>query len=437
MLEHMDFFRSASLCLAICWALFDDFPSSAAQSTIALLEYTGRGDIISNPVGLRAVLDEAEDHLRTKYGFQLNVTRKTFNIYRSNPTLCDDLETEMALWAGQLRYNETLDIAGMAIIGPDCLWTSSMNYMAKEWEIPVFVPSMHFANRGNNNRSDYSTLTRVAPFDNEEMVKFVYNVLTMFNCTTCPVVVLCDYDYYRTRESLQGRFITSACRALESGLHKGNKIDTKLFLVNTADTSAVQEILIKASAIAKVIFLVAPGDRVRSIMLAASDQLLTGKEYLYFAVQPWHETEFFGNVTWYSETDPDRNADARAAFDSLFKISTRFENTPEYRNLTSEVKRVSEEKYGYNFSHKDEVLNETLANGGDTSDGPALCRSMWNRTYTVLGNDVVIDAKGDRSVDWILSQMDSTDKFRPIMEYSARSGLLQPRRDPVDNSTTQ
>ncbi|XP_055330353.1 atrial natriuretic peptide receptor 1-like [Paramacrobiotus metropolitanus] len=73
--------------------------------------------------------------------------------------------------------------------------------------------------------------------------------------------------------------------------------------------------------------------------------------------------------------------------------------------------------------------------GGDPYDGVTWSKRMWNRTFSVLGQEVVININGDRDADWALKQMDSkTGNFLPVLEYSASRKALEPSRDPVDKT---
>lgn len=53
-----------------------------------------------------------------------------------------------------------------------------------------------------------------------------------------------------------------------------------------------------------------------------------------------------------------------------------------------------------------QVLNQTITSGGSPQDGAALSKLMWNRTFTILGKNIVINGNGDRDSDWALNQMD-------------------------------
>ncbi|XP_055357206.1 atrial natriuretic peptide receptor 1-like [Paramacrobiotus metropolitanus] len=176
-------------------------------------------------------------------------------------------------------------------------------------------------------------------------------------------------------------------------------------------------------------------------------------EVVYFTIELFQSAKFFGNITWNTGESDGRDSDARTAFSSLFKISLRNPDvTPEYRNVTDEIKRRSENIFGYTFALEEEVnpfamanyyalvifaqvVNQTIALGRNPLDGGALNRLMWNRTYTILGQDIILNANGDREADWALNQMDvETGNFVPVMEYSAKRKALESSRNPVDNS---
>lgn len=96
---------------------------------------------------------------------------------------------------------------------------------------------------------------------------------------------------------------------------------------------------------------------------------------------------------------------------------------------------MAEEKYNYTFGNEsvstfvtafyDAVLlyglalNETLARGGNQSDGTAIVKAMWNKTFTGITGDVNIDANGDRIADYSLLDMDpTTNEFKvQIVHY--------------------
>lgn len=85
---------------------------------------------------------------------------------------------------------------------------------------------------------------------------------------------------------------------------------------------------------------------------------------------------------------------------------------------------MAQEKYNYTFGNEsvstfvtsfyDAVLlyglalNETIEKGGNQSDGIAIVKAMWNKTFTGITGDVNINDNGDRIADYSLLDMDPT-----------------------------
>ena len=52
-----------------------------------------------------------------------------------------------------------------------------------------------------------------------------------------------------------------------------------------------------------------------------------------------------------------------------------------------------------------------MANGGDPSDGAAVSDLMLNRSYNILGQDIFMNADGDRRSEFELRQLGSDGTF--------------------------
>ncbi|XP_055333501.1 atrial natriuretic peptide receptor 1-like [Paramacrobiotus metropolitanus] len=420
-------------------------PPADATININLLEFVVRGNETSNAGALNAVFDKGEEDLRTKYGSLFNITRSRF-YDRNGATDCSHLEQTATLWATRMYCGNVHENSVMAVFGPSCpAATAMISYLAKEWNIPTFSGLGLGLSGGTGalDRTRYSTLTRVSDIMDADMNQFIYKVLTAFGYHT--VVLLCDDDNDDDLYTTMCMSVVDALRHYGLTTDRSHQFTVNRFYIQADDRANIRHYLQDSSDVARVILIFAPASHVRSIMLAAFDKNMTGEEYVYFAVQP------AGDITWYSEKDAGRNEDARTAFRSLFIMSPRVKETPEYQNFSKEVQRLSTEKYNYVFSPGEQVnpvavsyyyaldmysqvLNETITNGDNPNDGAALSQRMRNRTYTVLGRDITINVNGDTSSDWLLSQMNSTGNFTSVMEYSARQRILQPSRDPVDNS---
>ncbi|XP_025416867.1 atrial natriuretic peptide receptor 1-like isoform X4 [Sipha flava] len=185
-----------------------------------------------------------------------------------------------------------------------------------------------------------------------------------------------------------------------------------------------------------VMVVCASPSRVRDILLAAEElNMIDSGEYVFFNIELFSSLNNESLTPWYVSNDTtERNERARKAYGALLTVTARTPNNDAYRNFSVEVKRVAEEKYNYTFGNEsvstfvtafyDAVLlyglalNETLASGGNQSDGAAIVKAMWNKTFTGITGDVNIDANGDRIADYSLLDMDpETNEFKIVANY--------------------
>ncbi|GAU93743.1 hypothetical protein RvY_05634-2 [Ramazzottius varieornatus] len=273
---------------------------------------------------------------------------------------------------------------------------------------------------------------------------FVFKLLNQYSYST--VGILCD----DANDVLQ--IYVPMCTALFDTLRLQFNVTASRFYVNASDTTNVKHYLDEIKSIARVVIIIAYGSRIRPIMLNALDQGMTNGEYVYFTFELYPSANFFGNMSWYTNNVDGRDEDAKLAYRSLFVISLRNDVTAEYNNFTERIKKVSAERYGYTYAPNEEVnpfavayyfalhmygevLNITISNGGNPMDGVALSRLMWNRTFTILGKTIKINANGDRESDWALQQMSPEGRFRAVMEYSASNQTLFKSKRTSDGHT--
>ncbi|XP_055338619.1 atrial natriuretic peptide receptor 3-like [Paramacrobiotus metropolitanus] len=433
------------------------FTTYASTLDIALMEFalTGRNPVADQSA--KAAWDKGEELLRTNYGSLLNVTGERF---LPNPwEACYDTGSLALNWAARYYYRQTTGDPVLAMIGSDCpLPAKSLANFATEWNIPIMTTNS--GDSGFYDKQRYPTLTRLSPYRAEDVSVVLYKILSNFGYNT--VGILCDGTEGSDRSGMfpSAALAMSVCRSVSNTLRDIYNISASWYYIQGKDRQNTIDSLEEIKAVARVVIVIAQGNRIRPIMLAASDMQMTNGEYVYFAFEPFrHPVPSVGNITWYSKNDG-RDAEARLAFRSLFKISTSssYEDKPEYRNFTPALKQLIKEKYGdpyyngfdlevspftmayyYALSIYGQTLNEmaTSGSGENLHDGAAVSRLMWNRTYTILGQEIFINATGDRQSDWILSQPDINGNFQPVMEYSARRRWLQPSRDPLDNSIRQ
>ncbi|XP_041356301.1 atrial natriuretic peptide receptor 1-like [Gigantopelta aegis] len=197
--------------------------------------------------------------------------------------------------------------------------------------------------------------------------------------------------------------------------------------------------LYKKSTVSKrFVVLCANPDTVREIMIRAHELNFDNGEYVFFNIDLFSSTKDI-RQPWFRTNDTDvRNDAARAAFESVLTITLRKPTSPEYHAFSDDVKRRAEKMYP-NFTYgEDEVnsfvgafhdavilyslaLNETLADNGSISDGWAITRRMWNRTFQGITGTVSIDDNGDRNSDYSLLDLNpETSTFEVVGTYDGR-----------------
>ncbi|XP_059149224.1 atrial natriuretic peptide receptor 1-like [Physella acuta] len=184
-----------------------------------------------------------------------------------------------------------------------------------------------------------------------------------------------------------------------------------------------------------IIVMCASPFTVREIMIRAHEMNFDNGEYVFFNIDLFSSK----NATekpWYRANDTDeRNTKARKAFESLMTVTLRMPTSEEYRQFSDEVKARALETFPNLTYGTDEVnafagafhdavllyaraLNETLTANGSITDGSAVTRRMWNRTFSGITGTFSIDANGDRNSDYSLLDLNpETDKFEVVGNY--------------------
>ncbi|GFS02060.1 guanylate cyclase, partial [Elysia marginata] len=133
-------------------------------------------------------------------------------------------------------------------------------------------------------------------------------------------------------------------------------------------------------------------------MIKAHELNFDNGEYVFFNIDLF-SSKNASEQPWYRADDTaERNAQARKAYEALMTVTLRKPTSDEYRAFSDQVKDRALAMFP-NFTYgEDEVnsfvgafhdavllyalaLNETLAANGSISDGAAITRRMWNRTF--------------------------------------------------------
>lgn len=99
-------------------------------------------------------------------------------------------------------------------------------------------------------------------------------------------------------------------------------------------------------------------------------------------------------LSFFCAEDDDNDHIARKAFEALLRVSLLQPTSPRFNQFAANVRDIAEKEYGYTFFEGEEVnffigafydgvlllgmvLNETLAENGDITDGADITRRMW------------------------------------------------------------
>ncbi|XP_055356160.1 atrial natriuretic peptide receptor 3-like [Paramacrobiotus metropolitanus] len=431
------------------FALFSAFAVIRCVTTspvdVALVQLFLWGDKTPTSLSFAGpVIAKAQEDM-APYKDTLNITRVL--IYDRNVTTCVGMDQKAAFWITRYFYHEADGNPVMGVFSPECpAAASSIAALARTWNKQMLVTK--WGDFGFSNKKRYPTLTMFSPYIDYSLDMFLGRLLAHFNYSN--VVIMCDDE----QDNL-GLYVPT-CTSVFDTLRLKYNVSASRFYVNATYEYNVRHYLDKIKALTRVIIIIAHGDRIRPIMLAAFDKKMTEGDYVYFTLELYLRSKFYGSVTWNTGDRDKRDADARTAFRSLFVLSPRNPDaTPEYRKVTDEIKQRSRSTSGYTYAAGEkvnpfamayyyalaiyaQVLNETIASGRDPNDGYLLSMLMWNRTYTILGQDISISPNGDRETDWTMNQMNAeTGMFLPVMDYSAKRNIVTPSRDPADDGTRQ
>lgn len=160
------------------------------------------------------------------------------------------------------------------------------------------------------------------------------------------------------------------------------------------------------------------GDILRQIMLAAFDLGMSSGGYVFIAVELFKHPASFGSFEWFVAGDP-RNDDVKEIYQSLLIISVHVPMTDLYNQFALDVVAKSRNDLNTSYTVKDvnvilagfydsvlmygKAVSDTILEGDDPSNGHALSKRIWNRTFTNgISGDIYINANGDKQTDFTI-----------------------------------
>ncbi|XP_058797480.1 atrial natriuretic peptide receptor 1 isoform X1 [Phymastichus coffea] len=227
-------------------------------------------------------------------------------------------------------------------------------------------------------------------------------------------------------------FSLTVGKNLEYGLRKKGLLKFVRELDGNSEEEPYHFYLRDASMYARVVILSVRGTLVRRFMLAAHRLDMTRGDWTFLDVEIF-QGSYWGDHDW--EMGDEEDGAARKAYEALLRVSLLQPTSPRFQDFAESVRQRAQSDYNYTFSDGEEVnffvgafydgvyllgmaLNETLAEGGDISDGMAITRRMWDRHFIGITGHVRIDDNGDRDADYSILDLDPiTGKFEVVAHY--------------------
>ncbi|ESP02584.1 hypothetical protein LOTGIDRAFT_237906 [Lottia gigantea] len=364
---------------------------------------------------------------RTKPAIEFAINHSipsTFNViinYRDSE--CSDTEGPLA--AIDLYVQKRAHV----FIGPACDYAvAPIARFSLRWGIPVLSAGALVS--AFSDKSEYSLLTRVQGSYAKAGGCFV-KLCADFNFRSIGLI----YHDFRNRPNGINSNCHFTMEAIFLAVRSAYKDPWYKSFDQTSKNNDFSALLQAASMHTRVVVLCAAPESVREIMIKAHELNFDNGEYVFFNIDLF-SSKNASQTPWYKADDtPERNEAARLAYDALMTVTLRKPTSPEYKTFSEEVKRKAKELYP-NFTYGEEevnsfvgafhdavilyatALNETLEANGSISDGAAITKRMWNRTFEGITGTVSIDANGDRNADYSLLDLNpENDKFEVVANY--------------------
>nr|XP_027204126.1 atrial natriuretic peptide receptor 1-like [Dermatophagoides pteronyssinus] len=315
-----------------------------------------------------------------------------------------------------------------AFLGPICsLALDPVSRMASYWNVPVFTSggiSYQFS-----NKQIFTTLTRVS-FSLDRLSHFFLKIFQVYGWQHIALIV--------DETDAANKLIKTSMQSIFKETEFGYEIflETITYEIKSSNTTIdYQKMLRQASRNARVIVLITNGEHSRNLLLEAHTLGMGNGEYVFFGIELLKDNKGSGDFSWYRAGDR-RNKIAKEMFESLMRVAIRVPTSPEYSSFVHKVTKLSSEEFGRLTSHEEVnpivaafydcvsmyayAFNQTLAKGGDITDGRSLIRgALWDHTIPdSLTGDIVVNDNGDREVDYTLNDLDpETGTMRPVATY--------------------
>ncbi|XP_067686991.1 atrial natriuretic peptide receptor 1-like [Haliotis asinina] len=362
-----------------------------------------------------AAVDMGLEYIRKKYNDTLDI--------KFTPGYAVSGPTEAGAAAAELYYKHNVD----AFIGPGSSTSvEAMGHLVTQWNLPFITPA-----GGSGTLADkilYPTLTRMSPISVESYSYFILKMIDKYSWNHFVIF------HSGSVSRLHWYSMDDILKANNDYSWSHYEIDQETF--TTAD---YERILIDASKYARVFILYTNAPETREILLVAHRLGYSKGEYVMLVTKGLDRS--IDESYWRYGDDNDeaaKNAYQSCLFFTGEAVSSAF------AAFEQEVKERALRDYGFDYvgtntsvhfltaSYYDsfvmfgQVLNETVAEGGDPRDGRAFAERLWNRTYPGVTGAYTINSEGARDSEVYMHDLDpATGAFKLVGRYiRAKDSLI-------------
>ncbi|XP_067653292.1 atrial natriuretic peptide receptor 1-like [Haliotis asinina] len=342
-------------------------------------------------------------------------------VFRDGGNVCGP--AVVGVEAADVYHND----APTVFIGPGCsLAVEPLSYMAAKWNIPVITPAGSAGILAD--KTLFKTLTRLS-FGMQEYAEMYLYVLNMYGWKHVALV----YDKDDVFSGIIGATFYNIFISTDLALAH-HPVRSRSF-----GDGEYREVLRKANQEARVFIVLAAPDTTRKLLLHAHALGYTTGQHVFLSTIPvdkkldiWQRSDEHDEVEWLKEV-------VKEACQSVMFIALSESFDLEYVTFKRNIVNRALRDYNLDFGTTEPtilltgfydaiviyaaVINETLAQGGDPTDGIGVTRRMWNRTFNGIGGRVSINDNGDKYTDFNLFDMQDTANgmFEVVGEYDGQT----------------
>ncbi|XP_064629310.1 atrial natriuretic peptide receptor 3-like [Lineus longissimus] len=323
--------------------------------------------------------------------------------------------------------NSTYDV----IIGPAC---SSVCRMVARLAAFVNIPCFAGVCQDSEmlNKKEFTTLVRFMGTFEKTGYAF-YKVLQRFNWHRVSIIW----------ESHNDKVWWYTLKTLEDLLVEGNNftIATKVRLGQGAEMS-VEDAVRHCAGVSRIILLAVRGESLRNIAIAANKQGLINGRFIFLSAGYYEQPRAYGNFHWRRNDTSDEIA--KSAYTAFFFIYYFNRDTSaEYDAFQRKVKEISLKKFGFTYEEDEMIpypaanlyeavylyarsINETVAAGGNISNGTLLSHRLWGRSFHSITGELTLNDNGDREQAYTIKHLQNkqTGDMEVIGHYFSTNDTL-------------